>query len=375
MGNDLPFCFVSPLMAFRKRQGVCLRALLALTGPASILYSQQTSAWQDPSPHTVEFITVDTNVRLEVLDWGGTGPSVVLLPGGGNTAHVFDGFAPKLATGYHVYGITRRGFGASSVPTSGYGADRLGDDVLAVLDSLKLNRPILAGHSLGGEELSSLGSRFPKRVAGLVYLDAGYQYAFDNGKGGTLDDLQKTANPQPPPPPPNESDLASFSSLQAWFTRVNGITLPEAEFRQGWDSASDGRVGKAAQLSDGVDYEGREEVHRHSGTRACHFRGASRSGVMDQNPPGSRRCVKAAKARSTEEVVLVEKQAKAFEIGVPSARIVRLSGAHHYVFVSNETDVLREIRAFVANFTLAGYSGRKSSFRRRSQSCAGIAFE
>ena len=56
----------------------------------------------------------------------------------------------------------------------------------------------------------------------------------------------------------------------------------------------------------------------------------------------------AAKARSAEEVVLVERQAKAFESGVPSARVVRLPGAHHYVFLSNEADVLREMRAFVA---------------------------
>ena len=84
----------------------------------------------------VEFVTVDQNVRLEVLDWGGSGHSLVLLAGGGNTAHVFDGFAPKLAASYHVYGITRRGFGASSVPASGYEADRLGDDMRAVIDSL-----------------------------------------------------------------------------------------------------------------------------------------------------------------------------------------------------------------------------------------------
>src|SRR5205823_6806560 len=44
----------------------------------------------------------------------------------------------------------------------------------------------------------------------------------------------------------------------------------------------------------------------------------------------------AAKARSVEEAVLVEKQAKAFENGVPSAHVVRLPGAHHYVFLSNE---------------------------------------
>src|SRR6185295_19207740 len=67
-----------------------------------------------------------------------------------------------------------------SAPTTGYHADRLADDVLAVIDSLHLAMPVLAGHSLAGEELSSIGSRHPEKVAGLVYLDAAYGYAFYN---------------------------------------------------------------------------------------------------------------------------------------------------------------------------------------------------
>jgi pimeloyl-ACP methyl ester carboxylesterase len=309
--------------------------------------AQQTSPWKDPSPHTVELVTVDENVRLEVLDWGGSGPSVVLLPGGGNTAHVFDGFAPKLVAAYHVFGITRRGFGASSVPASGYGADRLGDDVLAVMDWLKLKRPVLVGHSLGGEELSSIGSRYPERVAGLVYLDAGYQYAFDNGKGGTLDELQKSANPLPAPPQPNESDLASFPSLQAWFTRVNGITLPEAEFRQGWDSTPDGRVGKHRNSPMASIMKGTKKYTEIPVPTLVIFAVPHAQGPWINNHPDPA-VREAAKARSADEIVLVEKQAKAFENGVPSAHVVRLPGAHHYVFLSNEEDVLRQLRAFVA---------------------------
>ena len=63
-------------------------------------------AWRDPSPHTVQFITVDKDVRLEVLDWGGAGQPIVLLSGLGDTAHVFDDFAPRLTSQYNVYGIT-----------------------------------------------------------------------------------------------------------------------------------------------------------------------------------------------------------------------------------------------------------------------------
>jgi len=102
------------------------------------------------------------------------------IAGSGDTAHVYDDIAPKLAEKYHVLGITRRGFGASSSPVSGYTADRLGDDVVSVLDALKMVQPVLVGHSIAGEELSSVGTRYPARIAGLVYLDAGYLYAYQN---------------------------------------------------------------------------------------------------------------------------------------------------------------------------------------------------
>jgi len=107
-------------------------AMLVLSCP------QRPRSWQDGSPHTVRFVTVDGNVRLETLDWGGSGSPVVLLAGGGNTAHVFDDFAPKLAADHHVYAITRRGFGASGFAVTGdrFPVDRLRDDVLAVVDAL-----------------------------------------------------------------------------------------------------------------------------------------------------------------------------------------------------------------------------------------------
>ena len=43
-----------------------------------------------------------------------------------------------------------------------------------------------------------------------------------------------------------------------------------------------------------------------------------------------------------------EKQVRSFETGVPTAKVVRLPKANHYVFLSNEADVLREMRAFAA---------------------------
>jgi len=177
-------------------------------------------AWSQDKPHPLEFrrateetawlhikyIEVEKGVTLEVIDWGGSGRPLVLLTGLGGTAHQFDRFARTLSPTYHVYGITRRGNGLSSAPESGYSGDRLGDDVLAVIEALKLDRPVLVGHSIAGQELSSVGSRHPDKVAGLIYLDAAYHYAFCDDSiadiweiqtKSLLNDLKTTKVPAP----------------------------------------------------------------------------------------------------------------------------------------------------------------------------------
>ena len=150
--------------------------------------------WTDPSPHSRLQIAVDENVQLEVLDWGGQGLPLVFLAGLGNTAHIWDDVAPQFTKDHHVYAITRRGFGRSSHVASGYSAERLADDVLTVMGRLNIVRPVLVGHSIAGEELSSIGTRFPSKVSGLIYLDAAYSYAFYDPTAdyvGTLTDMKQ----------------------------------------------------------------------------------------------------------------------------------------------------------------------------------------
>jgi non-heme chloroperoxidase len=313
------------------------------------LYSQQSASWKDPSPHAVQFVTVDDNVRLEVLDWGGSGKSIVLLAGGGNTAHVFDEFAPTLTANYHVYGITRRGFGASGFLASENMADRLGDDVLAVIDTLRLNRPFLVGHSFGGTELSSVASQHSGRVAGLVYLDAAYSYAFDNGKGASTREMQELHGPQPPPP--GGADLASFSALQKYYERVNGFRFPEAELRQQRESTPDGGVGKQrdspgnGMLMTMVMMGSKKYTNIPVPALIIFANPHSLGTWVDYNTDSSVRTD--AKAYSAALAALTEMQEKAVENAVPMAHVITLPGAHHYVFFSNEADVLREMRAFL----------------------------
>ena len=172
----------------------------------------------DTSPHKTIFITVDPDVQLEVLDWGGAGDPMVLLTGAGDNAHVYDEFAYQFTDRFRVIGITRRGFGRSSRPARGYDLDTRARDDIAVLDKLNIPQAIFVGHSIAGTELSKLAGAYPDRVKKLVYLDA-----LDIGSGGWA------VIPQPPgAPTPTATDLKSVQRLAAAFARDDGYRKPLA---------------------------------------------------------------------------------------------------------------------------------------------------
>jgi pimeloyl-ACP methyl ester carboxylesterase len=297
------------------------------------------TAWNDPAAHSSQLVTVDDNVKVEVLDFGGSGRPLVFLAGMGNTAHVFDTFAPKFTTTHHVYGITRRGFGESSVPKEGYSADRLGDDVLAVIDALKLTRPVLAGHSVAGTELSSIASRTPNRLAGLVYLDAGYPYAFYNAERGdiVLDsiDLRRKLDllvngPIDPRPTIQEllAELPRFErNLQERQKELASMPPPPPE--------PQGINVPRAILAGAQKFTNLGSVPILAIYALPH--------ALPGPPDDSSRAT-----RQAADLETTGAQAAAFEKGVPSARVVRLPNANHFVWRSNEADVLREMNAFLA---------------------------
>lgn len=263
--------------------------------PLTLEKATGETSWRlDRTPHAIQFITVEDNVKLEVVDWGGSGRALILLAGANNHAHGFDRFAPKLTGAYHVYGITRRGSGASSSPPptrADYAADRLGDDVLAVIAALQLDQPILVGHSLAGEELSSVGSRHPEKVGGLIDLDAGYSYAYDPSPGER-------------PSPPSQREIATVDeAIQVGGQKYTRIDVPILAIYA-------------------LPHE---------------------RGITDP--------AKRAEADS-RDLAFQGAMAKAFEKGLPSARVVWLPHADHYVFRSNEADVLREMNAFIAGLPL-----------------------
>jgi non-heme chloroperoxidase len=321
------------------RQIVKVRMLLAL---ALVVLSENALHAQDAveaSSHKVQFVTVDKDVKVEVLDWGGTGRPLIYLAGNGDTAHSFDSFAPKFTGGNHVYGITRRGFGASSKPTpanGNYSADHLGDDVLAVMRALGIERPVLVGHSLAGEELSSIGSRFPTKVSGLIYLDAATSFAFYDPSRPTVEiemnDLKKRIDEIEAGGVDEQKMLRELEIAVAKFESIlhqnneDVKTMPPLPPRS--------PIGAA--LNFGVERYTSIPVPGLA-IYACphdwsHF---------FPNDPERRA------ARLAADTAQCNAWAEAFSRGVPSARVVRIANADHYVHRSNEAQVIDEVKKFL----------------------------
>ena len=88
---------------------------------------------------------------------------------------------------------------------------------------------------------------------------------------------------------------------------------------------------------------GMQKYTENSRPHSCHLRTSARSGTAFKGDPTARA------APEARDLATTGAQATAFETGLPSARVVRLSHANHYVFLSNEADVLREMNAFIAS--------------------------
>ena len=346
---------------------------------------------QDPSPPEVRFVEVQQGVALEILDWGGGGRPIVLLAGLGNTAHVFDDFAPRLTEFGHVLGVTRRGYGASSRPESGYEVRRLGEDVAALLDALKLESPILVGHSLAGQEISHLASRYPEKIGGAVYLDAAYRYAWhtptpqenlrdllgrlqrldpilsgpplqpsdlaaqiETIMGDALSEFQRDLDvflmaPEgmPGAPQPGPPDLVSVEAYQAWSLRTLGYSFPPAEIRATRDIGADGAVGARSSPP---------EIGRAIMASSERFESIDVPALAIYASPHT--LGPWAADSSVDPTVLdafrrfdqatTERQASAFEQGVPGSRVMLLPDAHHYLFLTHEPEVLRALGDFIA---------------------------
>jgi pimeloyl-ACP methyl ester carboxylesterase len=323
--------------------GLCALEASVLALPPTV----QSGEWHDPSPHQVRWVTVDSSVRLEVLDWGGSGRPIVLL-GCYLTAHVYDEFAPKLTDQFHVYGITRRGIGASDKPASGYSVQRSADDVLEIVDALKLEKSLFVGTSCAGQVQTMFASQHSDRLSGLVYFD-GAGDPTTPAHDPPMPDFRTLPHALRPAPEPDRSSFKAFTQR-----RDLKVTFPEAEWRQEFAANPDGSVGRSLmslKIRQAITVDARVKPN-YAGIRVPVL-------AMYQAQRPFEEIATEYDIRTEQERAALRQEYDATRAmytrwqqdllaAIPTARIVERPGANLFMFPSNEGDVLREIRTFIA---------------------------
>lgn len=322
---------------------LCCVPLLACATAKSVPVSAQASS---PALHQVKRVKVAEGVELEVLDFGGQGPALVFLAGGGDTGHMFDTFAPEFTATHHVYSVTRRGVGSSSWPAQGYDTATLGADVFAVLEGLGLAKASLAGHSMAGPEMTWVVTHHPERVEKVVYLDP-------NTDGDLIAEVLKTV-PIPKEREPAPEEVVSRAMVAAAASRSVGGAVPEHEIDEGavFD-AKTGRYLRDRALPDLI-----EKLRK--GVLKADFADV-RAPVLfiytgfpkDERPetfpgfatltPAQQETLRAIQPRKYQR----DAELEGLMANRPNWKGVELKDAGHYVWFTNRDEVLREMKAFL----------------------------
>ena len=89
-------------------------------------------------------------------------------------SHDRDDVAAILARRFHVVALDQRGHGLSDRPTDGFTFEKVTGDLLGLVDALQFEKPVLVGHSWGGNVVLAFAAAHPDRVSGLVLVDGGF---------------------------------------------------------------------------------------------------------------------------------------------------------------------------------------------------------
>ena len=314
-------------------------------GEAAEENATQPADCLDVTPHEVKFVTVGPGVQLEVLDFGGSGEAMVLLTGLGDNAHVWDGFAYQFADYFRVIGITRRGYGRSDQPDDGYDVRTRARDDIKVLDHFGIDKAVFVGHSLAGSELSELGLAYPDRVDKLVFLDA-------------ADLAERFVFPEEPAGPPyTDEDGRSLPIYQAALARLEGFRRPNAAACNSFLFSPSGTIGDSVtpqDISDKLlaDVKKQRPVDWDNikAPRLAIFATFSRDLRLpwywylsaDQQVAFDR--VWGPIVEWHEDTI---RRFGEHQPGNPEPIVRELPGAPHYIYISNEAFVVREMRAFL----------------------------
>jgi pimeloyl-ACP methyl ester carboxylesterase len=181
------------------------------------------------------FVTVN-GIRMHYLEWGEpNGVPLVWSHGSTSSAYELRTVAPRLAqAGYRVLAVDYRGHGQTRVTDFDFTIYHIADDLIGLLDHLRIPAAVFGGASKGGSVSAAVYDEYPTRVLGLLMADGGTwsgQWMWDRM---TPDQIRRTlTDPLPVFRGASEFDV---------FQRIVGNT-PPGDLRMDWMFDMISRIG------------------------------------------------------------------------------------------------------------------------------------
>lgn len=161
---------------------------------------------------------IETNgTALHVEIEGADGAPVLMLSNSlGTDLHMWEAQAAEFAKSFRLIRYDRRGHGKSDVPKGPYSMEKLGRDVLGILDALKIKKVNWLGLSMGGMVGQWLGANAPDRIDKLLLSNTACYYADKEFWSGRIKFLR-------------EKGLAELvgPNMERWFTPEFRARSPE----------------------------------------------------------------------------------------------------------------------------------------------------
>lgn len=120
-------------------------------------------------------------IKLNVRDYKNNGEAIIFLHYSSGNLMSWDAMVWYFQDRYRVITMDLRGHGRSDKPLKGYSLEEMAEDVIAVMDNLKVDRAHIVGSSLGGEVAAVLAANYTDRIVSIVVEGAPQNYFGENG--------------------------------------------------------------------------------------------------------------------------------------------------------------------------------------------------
>lgn len=114
-------------------------------------------------------------IRIHYYRTGGDKPALLFAHGVTDSGLCWGRLVHALEADYDCVLVDARGHGLSDKPAHGYTANDHADDLAGLIVGLGLDRPVVIGHSMGGNTATALTARYPEAVRAAVLEDPGWR--------------------------------------------------------------------------------------------------------------------------------------------------------------------------------------------------------